>query len=529
MKYIAEDVRAKIFKKAIFIFLILWYDTNECAAAWDLRRPGGERRVTDMKRHWSAGLFWLAVLVLTLSGCFFRAPADLYQSPEQSADYLSLTQTIRNAKNALSQEYGVEVEDISVMSGNNTALIQLQDMDGNGSSETAVTFFRVPDADRPLKIYFFTKSDEDTYTASAVVEGTGSSIYRVDYVDLNGNGTKEVVVSWQMNTGAYLLGAYSLEETMSRNVQQAAASSSASGAASVPKQDALRAEEWMTTAYTEYALYDLDQDTRTEIAVIQVDPAGTNSTVQIYGWRDGTFMIRDTVSLSAGIVSNGIRNVATNLLRGEGNVPVRALYISSELADGRHAVDVVTYRDGKLANLSLDETGVSRDVLDRYVDLDPADVNEDGVLELPSPIQLPSSSDTSASDFWLIDWSQYTSRGTKEYVCTTYHNIADGWYLTVPEDWKDQITLSRNDFVTGQRAVSFYHLDEEGQRESSPFLVIYKFTSQFSRAETSNRFLLREEEGAVYAAALYDSDWDCGMDSTELQAAFHLIQSSWTD
>ena len=243
--------REKIFKKAIFIFLILWYDTNECAAAWDLRRPGG------------------------LSGCFFRAPADLYQSPEQSADYLSLTQTIRNAKNALSQEYGVEVEDISVMSGNNTALIQLQDMDGDGATETAVTFFRVPDADRPLKIYFFTKSDEDTYTASAVVEGTGSSIYRVDYVDLNGNGTKEVVVSWQMNTGAYLLGAYSLEEVMNRNVQQAAVSSSASGAAAVPKQDALRAEEWMTTAYTEYALYDLDQDTRTEIAVIQVDPAGT--------------------------------------------------------------------------------------------------------------------------------------------------------------------------------------------------------------------------------------------------------------
>ena len=93
---------------------------------------------------------------------------------------------------------------------------------------------------------------------------------------------------------------------MNRNVQQAAVSSSV-GAAAVPKQDALRAEEWMTTAYTEYALYDLDQDTRTEIAVIQVDPAGTNSTVQLYGWRDGTFMIRDTVSLSAGIVSNGIR------------------------------------------------------------------------------------------------------------------------------------------------------------------------------------------------------------------------------
>ncbi len=486
--------------------------------------------MSDMRKRWSAGLIWLAAVVLTLSGCFFSSPEGLYQSPEQSADYLSLTQTIRSAKNALSQEYGVEVEDISVMSGNNTALIQLQDMDGDGTTETAVTFFRVPDADRPLKIYFFTKSDEDAYTASAVVEGTGSSIYRVDYVDLNGNGTKEVVVSWQMNTGAYLLGAYSLEEVMDRNVQQAVAHASASnGAVSVPKRDALRAEEWMTTAYTDYALYDLDQDTRTEIAVIQVDPAGTNSRVDIYGWRNGTFMARDSAPLSAGIISNGIRNVDTNFLGEEGDVPVRALYISSELADGRHAVDVVAYQDGGLANLSLDETGVSRDILDRYVDLDPTDVNGDGVLELPSPMQLPSSSDTSASDFWLIDWSQYDSRGRKSYVCTTYHNIADGWYLVVPEAWKDQIALSRNDFVTGQRAVSFYHLKSDGQRETSPFLVIYKFTSQFGRAETSSRFLLREEEDAVYAASFYHSDWDCGMDSAGLQAAFHLIQSSWMD
>lgn len=29
-----------------------------------------------------------------------------------------------------------------------------------------------------------------------------------------------------------------------------------------------------------------------------------------------------------------------------------------------------------------------------------------------------------------------------------------------------------------------------------PFLVIYKFTSQFDRADASNRFILREEEGA---------------------------------
>ena len=87
----------------------------------------------------------------------------------------------------------------------------------------------------------------------------------------------------------------------------------------------------MTTAYTNYALYDLDQDARTEIAVIQVDSAGTNSTVSLYDWREGSFLIRDSAGLSAGIVSNGVQRVETNFLRGNGDVPVRAFYISSEL------------------------------------------------------------------------------------------------------------------------------------------------------------------------------------------------------
>ena len=47
-------------------------------------------------------------------------------------------------------------------------------------------------------------------------------------------------------------------------------------------------------------------------------------------------------------------------------------------------MDVVAYQDGNLKNLSLDETGVSREMLDRYVDLEPTDVNGDGVLELPT-------------------------------------------------------------------------------------------------------------------------------------------------
>ena len=481
-----------------------------------------------MKNRWiSAGVLaaMLMALTLVLSGCFFRSPEELYQSPERSADYENLTQKIREVKGKLAQEYGVtEVEDTSVLSGDNTALIQLQDMDGDGQRETAVTFFRVPGAEKPQKIFFFTKGEDDIYTVSAMLEGDGSAIYRVDYADLEGSGYKEVVVSWQMSTGAYLLGVYSVEAPMSRSRLQMA-NSSKNGAASVQNDD-LRGSEWMTTAYGDYILTDIDQNSRTEVAIVRIDPSLTNSGVDVYGWKDSAFKKLSTAPLSTGVVSVGRGGVEENFINGD--PPVRALYVSSELSDGSHVVDVIAYQQGKLTNISLDpETGISRETLSRYVDLEPSDVNGDGVLELPQPSPLPGQEDSTASDYWLIDWYQYDSSGQRIEVCTTYHNVTDGWYLIIPDTWKDCITISRYDAISGQRAVIFYHL--EGSGAPSPFLVIYKFTSQTNRANTSNRFILREEENAVYAASFYNSSWDCGMDETELVSAFKLIQSGWSD
>ena len=481
-----------------------------------------------MKNRWiSAGVLaaMLMALTLVLSGCFFRSPEELYQSPERSADYENLTQKIREVKGKLAQEYGVtEVEDTSVLSGDNTALIQLQDMDGDGQRETAVTFFRVPGAEKPQKIFFFTKGEDDIYTVSAMLEGDGSAIYRVDYAALEGSGYKSVVVSWQMSTGAYLLGVYSVEAPMSRSRLQMA-NSSKNGAASVQNDD-LRGSEWMTTAYGDYILTDIDQDSRTEVAIVRIDPSLTNSGVDVYGWKDSAFKKLSTAPLSTGVVSVGRGGVEENFINGD--PPVRALYVSSELSDGSHVVDVIAYQQGKLTNISLDpETGISRETLSRYVDLEPSDVNGDGVLELPQPSPLSGQEDSTASDYWLIDWYQYDSSGQRIEVCTTYHNVTDGWYLIIPDTWKDCITISRYDAISGQRAVIFYHL--EGSGAPSPFLVIYKFTSQTNRANTSNRFILREEENAVYAASFYNSSWDCGMDETELVSAFKLIQSGWSD
>ena len=148
--------------------------------------------------------------VLLLSGCLFRSPDDLYRQPEKSPGYEQLNAAIRSVRTGLETEFGTRVEDVTIMAGDNTASIQLQDLDGDGLRESAVTFFRVPGIEKPIKIYIFTQIREE-YVVTGVVEGEGSAIYAIDYVQLNGEGRKELVVCWQISTGAYQVGAYTLD------------------------------------------------------------------------------------------------------------------------------------------------------------------------------------------------------------------------------------------------------------------------------------------------------------------------------
>ena len=227
--------------------------------------------------------------------------------------------------------------------------------------------------------------------------------------------------------------------------------------------------------------------------------------------------------LSTGIAA--INRIRTNYLAGEYDQP--ALYVTSTLADGRRAIDVVAYVNGVLTNVALDSSGISREVIQGYTEINPTDINRDSVAELPSPYQLPSYGESTSSNFWLIDWGQYDQRGNRNHVLTTYHNLSDGWYLEIPESWRDQITISRNDQVTGRREVVFSHWQGEN-REPAPFLSIYRMaSSRTSELEEDGWTVLREEENITYAARFHVSVWDCGLDSIDLLERFNTIQRSW--
>ena len=476
--------------------------------------------------------------VLLLTGCLFRSPGDLYKLPEVPAGYAQLESAIRGVKQRLELGNGVSTEVCVILAGDNTATIQLQDLDGDGERESAITFIRVPGVEKPIKIYIFRQFGE-RFQVTGLIEGAGSAIYSIDYVELNGEGSKELVVNWQLSTGVYQLGAYTLDELdpiESFKEGKSDRNESLPGAIPpLPEKDRILATELLLTGASTasdgatissgYQLLDLDQDNRVEIALAKMDNRGLGSQISVYGWHEGAFTCVDSVELSKGMST--LNRIRSNYLKGDTGCP--ALYVTGSRSDGSRLIDVVAYRQGKLTNLSMDpKTGASREQLMGYTDINPTDVDGDGVVEIPDPAPLPGSGGGNASNFWLIDWERYDELGRREHVLTTYHNVADSWYLEVPSAWKDQITISRRDQTSGQREVVFSLWNGEN-KEPEPFLSIYRLTgsNRLIQSTADGRFVLREEESVIYAAKLHECSWDCGMSPDNLLQSFNTIQNSW--
>lgn len=446
-----------------------------------------------------------SVLALLLSGCGLSSPEELYTLPWPSTEYESL-------QDCLNQLLDKGYEYSPPISGSYTQAVQLRDLDDDGVDE-AVAFLRDSSGkERPLKICILRSNGGEGYELACMIEGDGDVVNSVVYCQLNSTRTEEIVVGWRISSTVYALSAYSIENG---NVT-----------------------ELMTApSYTRYVVNDLDQDNQEEIVSLQFGSTEEGgNTATYYDWAEDTMMSINTVALSA--AADSLESVQYNYLVGS----YPALYVSSYLRDNSSSLitDVLSVVGGDLTNITASsDTGNSGTV---HLNLtEPRDINSDNVLELPMPIPLRSNSNVENSETaYVINWVQFTVEGTSQTVGYTYHNTADGWYLSLPESWftgrqdgyMNGLILSRSDTNVGatvERSITFYH-QESLTDQPKAFLTIYKSTgtNRESRAVMGERFLLTQDEEATYSAEFLDSGWYCGLSRSTLAERFKLILTDWS-
>ena len=440
-----------------------------------------------------------AALAAGLSGCVFESVDNLYALPVLPQEYKDLQTSIETTMSELGAEYAV------ISYGSYTSTIQLLDMDGDGEQETSAVFLRVTSAEeRPMRVCLFRKGSDNTYRQVHMLSGEGNSINSVAYEDLTGDGVREIIVSWQLSSGVHILAAYNVSGT--------------------------EAVELMSTAYNEsYIVTDLDGDGSGEILVFQQDITGEgNNLAEHYAYQDGVLTMT-----SAAPLSDGMRNVS-NAKVGHLADGRMGIYVAVEMENGM-LTDILVMEENGLKNVTRDiEIGASISTARSYTEVGAADINSDGVLEIPRPQPLAPLDPESGSTYYLIYWQQFDSNGKGSTSCITYHAVSDSWYLTLPNGWNTgNIAVARDDSLSsrGERAVAFYYWPDREEDGEGPqkFLTIYRLTgnNRNARSKLAGRTTLYTDGTATYCAVLNGDVWDCGMDETELAQRFKLIMVEW--
>lgn len=431
-----------------------------------------------MKRFVRPGAFLLlAALLFCLSGCYSGNIDQYFSLPMASEEYRQL-QSLIDEELASGSEYAAPIH------GSYRQSVQLSDVDGDGADE-ALAFFR--DAAKNPKINIY-DSENGEYRLALSISGEGSSIGRIDYADLTGDGQKELLVSWQISSGLSVLGVYSLADW--------------SG-------DVL-----LSTDSAEFVTGDINRDGCDELLNLRAANS-TTYLVDQYTFPLGQEPQATSAALSAGI--SALQRLRMVTLAGD----APALLAESTLTTGDLVSDLFVCRDGSLINLTMNRTTQISETCRSYSLVYAQDIDGDGSTEIPHPQQLYSRGD---EVFWSIAWFRYDASGRASTIMTTYHCVTDNWYLVLPSGWDVGLTVRRDDSVSGERAVILSRLRSDGSLED--YVAIYAITGEnrYERARLDNRFLLQEEGTTVYAAKILDGKTD----ENTIRSRFHVIYTDWS-
>lgn len=431
----------------------------------------------------------VAILPLMLSGCMMTASVEeLYALPQLPNEY----QTLGGQIDAILAD---GAETISPTSGTNLQSVQIQDLDGDGTAE-AIAFFRTTNGECPLKICIF-REIKGSYELAATIEGSGTSIYSISYLDMNGDGMKEILVSWRVST-QQALSVYRLED--------------------------MRAVQLMSAAYVRYDTVDLDGDGALELVVLRGDETESGgSAADYYDWDGASLVMRSGARLS--VAMSELYWMQEGVLES-GEIAVFVTGRVAGVGDTSRAVtDILMLRDGELNNILLSQiTGTSTQVA-RFSGIRPADIDGDGATEIPVPAVLPAAE--GSGEMWKIYWYDFSAEGQVGRSLITYHNLTDNWYLVIPEKWDGRFTVVQDNSNAGEHATEFYSVS--GRRIDKHLFTIYTITGENreTQAAALGRMILRRQYSAVYALEQEQSflTWRYAVDATELGSRFHTIST----
>lgn len=368
--------------------------------------------------------------------------------------------------------------------GDIKSAVVTEDLDGDGIKE-AFAFYSTSDSEETMMHLNVIVKDKKKYKSVDDNSKSASGIERIDFYDLNGDGKKEIIVGWEIYAESEKqLAVYQFEKNALTQI--------------------------MSQKYTNYLCIDFDDNGKNEILVQDLDTKESTNKASLYS-----------------ITENGLTQISGCLL--DGKVKSAGRFKLSSLSNGQKAVyideikgigavtEVLFMSKGELKNPLLDVENTMENVKTiRSATIPSADVNNDGIIEIPMASDMPNADFNSDEKLYYTNWCSFSGDVlTVKQVSVV--NTADGYSINLPKRFIGNIAASKN---VDKRTRTVYLYDNElqiiGQRVVT-FKAYDKTEYEESEIKKSNNIKVFSKDNTIVVAETFDIGQELGLTSEELE------------
>ena len=370
-------------------------------------------------------------LIFCLCGCDFYTmdTAKLLTPPELSGELAPIADVIRQvAGDSYTLKYPIR--------GDYRSAVVTEDINNDGSFE-AFAFYSTTDGETVnmhINVIDQTKEGWKLVAEQKIVAG---SVDKIDFADLDNDGIKEILVGWQIyGTSEMQLAIYSVgKNSLTQRFLQ---------------------------KYTHFNVCNLDEDDRSEVLIIKSDTTAFVNVASLFA------MTKDGITEISSCKLDGTAKTLNEPVLASLSTGKSAVYID-EIKGAGAVTEVLFMEKGVLVNpLYQADAGETVTTL-RSASFTLADINSDGVLEIPIQENVPSVSGSQSNEkLYLTNWCSYNGELLTVQL-TTMINVNDRYYYTIPNKWVGNIAILKD---TASNLREIYKYNPEDKTMGSSLLYI---------------------------------------------------------
>lgn len=417
----------------------------------------------------------IAICILSLisfSSCGLRLVSvdSLIRAPK-------LTGENQRVQQALDADTGGDIILKSPSAGAYSSAFVYQDLDGDSIDECIAFYAKKKDVNT-MHINILSLNENENWHSVADLLGYGSDVHSLLFADVDGDGKQEMIVTWSI-----------LESKSNRYISVYGRYSPESGMVSLMK-------ELFTFAHT----LDVNGDGDDEIFLTSLETAGDSyvafGRLFSYNKESGAIELTGEVRLDPSVTSY---SAVTHDFQGD----YCRIYIDGVVSETHRITEVIEVRrqDMHMKLPNLNGKSFAQATL-RSEGAVCADINNDGLIEIPSYSPLPGGEIVDrlrgvSEQLYLTSWNTYDN-GVLHDVYRYIDCPDEAFRFEFPDEWQNNMTAIRD---TKLHRLKFCSLNSNGQAEHMLFCVDY-IKKESTRNFGENSGILYSDDDMVYAYSI---------------------------